>query len=80
MGNGTEHEYVAPVDGLSVTVDKEGGGALGCVYDGDWTVTVMNGSSYVYDDAVLHTVTPRTHEEAARMAADLASAEIDGES
>jgi hypothetical protein len=71
-------EYTTTVDGLHVEVSKRGGGTLGKSYVGLWDVTVMNGPVYVFDGEELDAGTPKTHVQVARMAADFASAQIDG--
>lgn len=69
-------EYTTTIDGLRVQVDKVGGGTLNRSYEGRWSVTVQNGSVYIYDDDELTTGMPKTHAEVARIAAEFASAEI----
>lgn len=71
------NEYTATIGGLSITVDKDGGGTLGRSYEGNWTITVQNGPVFVYDNDTLHTGTPKTHAEVARTAFTFASAKID---
>ena len=72
-------EYEATLDGLKIIVDKDGGGTLGRTYDGNWTVTAMNGPEYVFDSDVVYTGTPKTHAQVARIVRDFASTLIDGE-
>lgn len=79
MSENNEPEYTAAIGGLSITVDKVGGGTLGRAYEGNWTITVSNGPDYVYDSDTLHTGTPKTHAEVARIASTFASAKIDEE-
>lgn len=69
-------EYTANIGGLSIAVDKDGGGTLGREYDGTWTVTVMNGSIAVLDNNELTTGTPQTHARVARLAYQFASEQI----
>jgi hypothetical protein len=72
-------EYASTIHGLRVEVNKVGGGTLGRAYDGEWFVTVLNGPHYIFDNANLHTGTPKTHREVAEMAVDFADEEIDRE-
>lgn len=65
-------EYTTRVLGWPVAVDKDGGGTLGKAYEGTWTVSVMNGPVYVLDGAEIHTGTPKTHQEVARLAYEFA--------
>lgn len=71
-------EFRTRIYGLSITVDKVGGGTPGRAYGGDWTVTVKNGSEFIYDGATLTHELPHTHAEVAEAAADFACEEIDG--
>ena len=69
-----EYEYSTRINGLDIKVDKVGGGTLGRSYDGGWTVTVMNGDKYIFDEEHLHTATPKTHEAVGEYAYDFATA------
>jgi hypothetical protein len=79
MSNEETPEYAATIHGWPVTVDKDGGGTLGRAYEGTWTVTVMNGPEYVFDREELHTGTPKTHAQVARLAYEFAAERVDGE-
>lgn len=68
--NANEYEY--RLNGYRVYVSKDGGGTLGKRYEGDWTVTVMNGPVHVLDNDVITTGTPKTHREVAYLATELA--------
>lgn len=68
-----ENEYTTTIHGWKVFVDKDGGGTPGNAYDGTWTVTVMNGPVHVLDNAMIHTGTPKTHSQVARIAYDYAA-------
>jgi hypothetical protein len=68
-----ENEYDTYIYGYRVEVDKVGGGTLGRKYDGNWIVSVESGGTFLYDNEILHTETPKTHEEVAYLAADFAS-------
>lgn len=74
----SDNEYSTTAGGMRIAVDKVGGGTLDRTYEGDWTVTVMNGPTYVYDNETLTTGTPKAHAEVARMAFEFASEAIDG--
>lgn len=79
MSDNTTHEYEATIRGFRVMVDKVGGGTLGRAYSGeDWTVTVMNGPEYVYDNDVMYVGGTKTHRQVAREAVNFASEMIDG--
>jgi hypothetical protein len=65
-------EYSAMIYGWLVTVDKDGGGTLGQAYEGDWTVSVMNGPVFVLDGETLRTGMPKTHDEVAYLAYEFA--------
>lgn len=65
-------EYVTSVMGYWVHVTKEGGGTLGKRYEGDWTVSVIDGDVFLLDNEILYTGTPKNHEEVAEMAYDYA--------
>lgn len=72
-------EYKATIGGLTVLVNKVGGGTLGRAYAGTWIVWVTNGSVWVVDGEELRTGTPKTHAEAAVIAADMIdTAELEG--
>lgn len=72
-------EYTTIIGGLKIDVDKDGGGTIGRSYEGDWTVTVVNGPEYVYDNDTLHTGTPKTHAQVARLAAEFAWGRMGGD-
>lgn len=70
------NEFIATIDGLSVSVDKVGGGTVGRDYTGMWMITVKNGDAFVYNNDMMSTSIPRSHEDVAAIAADFASAAI----
>lgn len=72
-----EAEYTTTIQGLTISVSKDGGGTLGKSYDGTWTVTVCNGGVFMLANDEFDTGTPMTHEEVAHAAWDFAQAEID---
>lgn len=72
-------EYVTTIGGLAIEVSKDGGGTPGSAYEGEWTVTVRNGDSFVFDNEKLRTGMPKTHEQVAQLAYKFASEEIDAD-
>ena len=68
-------EYSTIVNGLKISVDKNGGGTVGRKYDGLWTVTVKQGKVRIFDREELSTGTPKTHAQAARLAYEFATSE-----
>lgn len=69
-------EYGTIINGLKITVDKDGGGSPARAYEGAWTVSVMNGPVYVFDNACMTTGTPKTHEQVALLAEEFAQEDI----
>jgi hypothetical protein len=63
-------EYVGTINGLSVTVDKVGGGTLGRAYEGNWTVSISKGERVFFNAANVRTGTARTHHEVASLAVE----------
>ena len=76
--NMDDYEYTTTIHGLKVMVNKVGGGTVGKSYSQeDWKVTVMNGDEFVLDCEPMYCGMPTSHAQAARMAAEYASEEID---
>lgn len=71
-------EYKTRVKGFVVLVSKDDGGTVGDRYAGTWTVTVINGTVFILDNAYLYTNTPKTHEEVAKLALTRAWEQMDG--
>lgn len=71
------HEYETMINYYAVFVDKVGGGTLGKAYEGDWEVTVSNGPTYLLDNAIIGTGTPKTHAQVARLGVEWADDQED---
>lgn len=68
--SGFEHEWVGRPIGTHVMVEisKAGGGTVGRRYQGTWSYRITQNSKVVAEGDDLRTGTPKTHEEAARLA------------
>jgi len=81
-----DHEYKADVPSLwegdkplAIGVDKAGGGTLGSEYTGTWTVSwYFDGE--LSDMLILHTGSPKTHAEVAKIYADFLGEAMDTDS
>lgn len=72
MGTLGTEEFATLILDLRVAVSKVGGGTVGRKYTGDWVYEIRRGSHtgrVLMHGRDLHTGTPKTHAEAAKLAA-----------
>lgn len=66
-----EPEYTTEIDGLTVEIEKAGGGTVGKEYDGRWTYRISQEGVPVIFGNDLFTGTPKTHAQAAEIIYEL---------